>query len=382
MNKNKVFTLLANDIPFEPNYNLIKDKIKINQIEEKEYKIKNRNFKIKFIGILSLMVLIILGGFLIFSDSKINYKEMSNILIYNNDKEFVDHYDCIFVAKVVKELETKQYDGTGMDIPYTFYQFSLVEVLKGKLDVTDNVLCFYGGNSGYKQMELFKTNDIMLDEEQFYLLFANKVAKESKRNNINDLVLSNNNQKIKMIDYNGDKLLSEQSTNILSVIKRYRNIINKTLGNEILNIETITNKKEMKNIFDFVAIIKINSPTVFNSNGDGIYSEIVSSSYSIEILECFKGNTKDINSILYCYGTNYWPGELYFENYVDILENDNVYLLFADICENNINNTRVNSGDLIIKDNYQIISLKNYDINKNYVKQSEEIINVIKEYIE
>ena len=138
----------------------------------------------------------------------------------------------------------------------------------------------------------------------------------------------------------------------------------------------------MKNIFDFVAIIKINSLTVFNSNGDGIYSEIVSSSYSIEILECFKGNTKDINSILYCYGTNYWPGELYFENYVDILENDNVYLLFADICENNINNTRVNSGDLIIKDNYQIISLKNYDINKNYVKQNEEIINVIKEYIE
>lgn len=382
MNKNKVFTLLANDIPFEPNYNLIKDKIKINQIEEKEYKIKNRNFKIKFIEILSLMVLIILGGFLIFSDSKINYKEMSNILIYNNDKEFVDHYDYIFVAKIVKELETKQYDGTGIDIPYTFYQFSLVEVLKGKLDVTDNVLCFYGGNNGYKQMELFKTNDIMLDEEQFYLLFANKVAKESKRNNINDLVLSNNNQKIKMIDYNGDKLLSEQSTNILSVIKRYRNIINKTLGNEILNIETITNKKEMKNIFDFVAIIKINSLTVFNSNGDGIYSEIVSSSYSIEILECFKGNTKDINSILYCYGTNYWPGELYFENYVDILENDNVYLLFADICENNINNTRVNSGDLIIKDNYQIISLKNYDINKNYVKQNEEIINVIKEYIE
>ena len=30
MNKNKVFTLLANDIPFEPNYNLIKEHVTIN----------------------------------------------------------------------------------------------------------------------------------------------------------------------------------------------------------------------------------------------------------------------------------------------------------------------------------------------------------------
>ena len=173
----------------------------------------------------------------------------------------------------------------------------------------------------------------------------------------------------------------EQKQNILTTINRYKNIIDRTLGNEMLKIEQYQEKKDLYNAFDYVSIIKVNNFISVDTKGNGVHSEIVSSYYSVEVLMNFKKETNATKKNLYCYGTDFWNNEKEYSHFVDLLKEGSVYLLLANECLNNESNTRLNLGDFEVMDNYQLVELKDYQIEKNYEKQKDEIKRIINEYI-
>ena len=95
----------------------------------------------------------------------------------------------------------------------------------------------------------------------------------------------------------------------------------------------------------------------------------------------FKKETNATKKNLYCYGTDFWNNEKEYSHFVDLLKEGSVYLLLANECLNNESNTRLNLGDFEVMDNYQLVELKDYQIEKNYEKQNDEIKRIINEYI-
>ena len=385
MKKNKIFKSLENDIPFVPDYSTIQDKIQIDQYTKKELKEKKYILKFTFVSIITILIFVAAATFGIsykIKEPKIKYVEQSNVQIFNHDKEFVDNYENIFVGKVLEEVQVKQYDGTGMDIPYTFYKVEQIYILKGNKNYDNNLLCFYGGYKNQMEIELLKNNDELVEKEQYYLFFVNiNKDNSSTRIGLNDYIISNNNQKILLENYDVDKELINQNQNVLTIVNRYNNVINKNLANEKLDIKEYKDKKEIYDAFTFVSIIRVRDFVPFNTNGEGIYSEIVSSYYKVEVLKNFKNNVDDITKNLYCYGTNFWDNVYKDSHCVDVLKNDSVYLLLANECSDNENNTRIKIGDFVIMSNYQLVELKDYQIEKSYEKQNNIIKEIIDEYM-
>lgn len=384
MKKNKVFNSFKKDIPFEPNYVDIKNNIEMDQYTTKETIEKKRFFQPRFASILALLILftgIAFGTMYSFGELKIKYVDQSNVLIYKHDKEFIDNFDYIFVGKVREEVQTKQYDGTGMDLPYTLFGVEQVHILKGEKDNSNNLLCFIGGHKNKKELELLKNNNELIEVGRYYLFFANKNDDPSSRIGLNNYILSDNIQKILLEEYEDNKEITEQKQNILTTINRYKNIIDRTLGNEMLKIEQYQEKKDLYNAFDYVSIIKVNNFISVDTKGNGVHSEIVSSYYSVEVLMNFKKETNATKKNLYCYGTDFWNNEKEYSHFVDLLKEGSVYLLLANECLNNESNTRLNLGDFEVMDNYQLVELKDYQIEKNYEKQKDEIKRIINEYI-
>ena len=60
-----------------------------------------------------------------------------DIQVYDHDKAFIDKHEYVFIAKVNDLVKTKQYDGTGTDIPYTFYSIDQIEFIKGEKQVNE-----------------------------------------------------------------------------------------------------------------------------------------------------------------------------------------------------------------------------------------------------
>ena len=385
MKKNKIFKSLENDIPFVPDYSTIQDKIQIDQYTKKELKEKKYILKFRFVSIITILIFVVAATFGIsykIKEPKIKYVEQSSVQIFNHDKEFVDNYENIFIGKVLEELQVKQYDGTGMDIPYTFFKVEQIYILKGNKNYDNNLLCFYGGYKNQMEIELLKNNDELVEKEQYYLFFVNiNKDNSSTRIGLNDYIISNNNQKILLENYDVDKELINQNQNVLTIVNRYNNIINKNLANEKLDIKEYKDKKEIYDAFTFVSIIRVRDFVPFNINGEGIYSEIVSSYYKVEVLKNFKNNVDDITKNLYCYGTNFWDNVYKDSHCVDVLKNDSVYLLLANECSDNENNTRIKIGDFVVMSNYQLVELKDYQIEKSYEKQNNIIKEIIDEYI-
>lgn len=385
MKKNKIFKSLENDIPFVPDYSTIQDKIQIDQYTKKELKEKKYILKFGFVSIITIFIFVAAATFGIsykIKEPKIKYVEQSSVLIFNHDKEFVDNYENIFVGKVLDEVQVKQYDGTGMDIPYTFFKVEQIYILKGNKNYDNNLLCFYGGYKNKMEIELLKNNDEIVEKEQYYLFFVNiNKDNSSTRIGLNDYIISNNNQKILLENYDENKELINQNQNVLTIVNRYNNIINKNLANEKLDIKEYKDKKEIYDAFTFVSIIRVRDFVPFNANGEGIYSEIVSSYYKVEVLKNFKNNVDDIMKNLYCYGTNFWDDVYKDSHCVDVLKKDSVYLLLANECSDNENNTRIKIGDFVVMSNYQLVELKDYQIEKSYEKQNNIIKEIIDEYM-
>lgn len=382
--KNKVFNSFAKNIPFVPEYSIIKNKIEMEQYCKMERKVKNKFSQLRFAGVVILLVLCMVGIFstiYTLSELKIKYVEQSNVLLYNHDKEFVDSFEFVFVGKVKEEIQTKQYDGTGMNLPYTFYSFEVVHTLKGNKDSSNSLLCFFGGYKNQKKLELLKNNDELIETERYYLFFANRNDDSMSRVGLNNYIISDNIQKVLLDEYDGSRKLIDQNQDILTIINRYTNIINETLGNDILEIEDYEEKKDIYDAYDYVSIIKVNHYISVDTSGEGIYSEIVSAYYSITVLMNFKKETDLFSKNLYCYGTDFWNNEDERSHYVNLLEGDSVYLLLANECSDNKDNTRMNVGDFVVMDNYQLVQFNDYQINQSYEKQNDNIKMVIDEYI-
>ncbi len=346
---------------------------------------KRKSHKKIIVFFISLILVILISvGILWVTGAHLLSTTSRDIQVYDHDKAFIDKHEYVFIAKVNDLVKTKQYDGTGTDIPYTFYSIDQIEFIKGEKQSDESLLCFYGGRKYIFFYSLLNSNDERIQENEYYLFIANQKAKNSTNRRIgkNDFIITNNDQKILLNGYNPNLSLTEQNDNIQFIISRYQNIVNQQIGNESLNIPSFSSKEELVNYFDYITIVQIHEPFIRHSNGNGMGSEIPAVAYRFGSCHYLKGSLLEGNNkALYCYGTNFWEDEgKTFDHYVSLLNQDEVYLMFANTKEKDCQNTRIGENDFVIMDNYQLILLENYDINQTYDKQSAAIMNLIQEY--
>jgi len=377
--KNDFIKLIEQEIEFEPDFNDIKNQIKTNKYISQNKLNKNKIlFKYSFITI-SIILIMVLGIFL--SPTRYRYKDI-NKLIYYNDYELIEAYDNVMMVQIVDEIETKNYDGTGMDIPYTFYSYKIIKILKGEQVFNQSRICFYGGKKSIKETVLLRNNNELFEINEVYLIFSNKknINSNNERIEENDLIISDNEQKILLKDYNMLLSFDEQELSINYIINRYQNIINKEIGNNYLDIIIPQTIEELVNNNDYVSIIKIENERIREQYNYGLGSDVASTSYRIKIIQNFKNS--DLSEVLYCYGTNFWENDKKFENYVSKLEKGGIYLVIANKKNKDCENNLISENDLVVMDNIQLVKLDGYDIEKNYTKQSEQIIKNVEEYIQ
>lgn len=388
--KKKFIESITSDVSFNQDYSSIKDKINLDYLEKSTITMSKR---LKYALVLSILLVFLLSFSIIILNgkNKVSYID-SNIILYDNDKEFVDAHDFIFVAKVEKLQYVKGYDGTGTDIPYSFYSYSNpVYLKKTSQTINDNLLCFYGGKNKIFGTELLRTNSVMLEEGSYYLFFVNqKNGSTNKRINDEDFIIHSNIQKIKLDSFDYTKSLISQNKIIQPLINRYLNIINKNININMLNTPTFLDKEVLVNAHDYMAIIYIEGPSyeILNDSFKSEYmsstlnqsAEIVSSIYEINVLDYLKGTASYISNRLYCYNTNYWNEVVKPADSINVLNKGDVYLMIANINETIEDNLRIENGDFVVMRNYQLIKLENYDIEKNYKKQEQNILDIINNY--
>lgn len=395
---------ILSKVPFEPKYDVIKEQVDVNQYVDKKVAVKIKTLSIKQAMILTLSILILFVGVFLFLDNKFNIGKLSDsignakiktvyissdIILYENDYELVNAFDYVFVGKIIEEVETKQYDGTGTNIPYTFYKYKEVEFLKGEIPEKEGLMCFYGGLESKYQKHLFNWNDEILEEGKYYLFLTNKRVENSvnKRIGENDYILGHNYQKILLEGYDEEKSINEQNKNINYTINRFLNIINKELHNEVFAIPTFNSKEELVAYYDYIAIIQISySMSIFDLESSGDGSDIPAARYKFTRLYAYKESDSTISSYegnIYAYGTNFWENEKSFENYTPVLEDGGYYLIFVNKKDSNDQNTRIDNEDYVLYGIDQIIKLDEivvnenlyYQVNENYYNKDKEEVN-------
>jgi hypothetical protein len=63
----------------------------------------------------------------------------------SNIKEQVNSHEVIFVAEIKKTRAIKEYDGSGIELPYTSYDVKVIEVLKGDFKSKNVEITYFGG---------------------------------------------------------------------------------------------------------------------------------------------------------------------------------------------------------------------------------------------
>lgn len=380
--KKQIINELNNKTEFNSNYKDIKYKVDTSQYICN----KKRNVQFGMKTLISFIMIILIFStifYFSFSEPKVKYID-SDIDIPENDKVFVDGSEYVFIGKINQKEETKQYKGKGTDIPYTFYSVEYVHFLKGELLSEDSKICFYGGEGAFNTIELLTHNDEVLIEEEYYLFLCNDKTKNSTNDRIgeNDYIINCNFQKKLLNNYDPNKTFDEQNDNITLLINRYKNIIEKNIGNDKIDIPSFSSNKEMASYFDYVLIIEVNELYLETDISYGENSDIVSCRYNINSFIFLKQKDENVRvGGLYCYGVNFWSEDLKYKNYVNELEDGCFYLLFANQANENANNSRIREDDFIVMDNYQIIKLEDFDINKSY-KNQENIMSIISKYID
>lgn len=309
--------------------------------------------------------------------------------IYYTDYDLVSSSDYIFIARLGEKKSVKLYDGTGYKIPYTFYSIEQIEFIKGKKVSDDSQLCIYGYwfTKNTTNSKFFSLNS----EHPYLLIFANRKKGNDKfysRVGKNDFIIGYDNQLVELETYNKYRSLNEQSSSIKRIIQRYVNIMNKDIANEILNVKDYETKEELVNASDFVGIVKIQEMDDINCKNYGLGSAIPTIKYFIDLLETFKNNIftrppKLPDRLgLVTYGVNYWEDEgITFDHYVSLLDNNTYYLVLANRENLEINNSLIYHFDFVVMDNYQLVKLDNYQEALDFEQQSEEIKNLVNQYI-
>lgn len=372
MKSNKIISVINEEIIFNPEYKNIRNKINVNQyIKEENNKI---NYKL-ISAFASLCLVVIVSISLFFNSSKIKYIS-SNIVTYNLDKEVVDAYNHIFVAKVNSKIN-KHDKNNPYKVPNSYYDIKIIDVLKG--EKIDKDLCFYGGETSLKNKIYLKENDELIKENEYYLFFTN--VKDD------NYIVARNDQKIELSDYDENLSMTNQLGSNKYIIKRYLNVVNKIISEYTEETIVLPSKKELAKLYSYNSIVKINNiiPTDTFTNGEG--SEVPTVFYNISILKNFKDESLEGN--LCCFGVDYWYEEgvnISYPKGVKLIKENEVYFLIANKKENVLksyikNNERIDKKDYVVEGNYQLIKLNDYDETKDFTKQSNEIIQIINEYL-
>ena len=396
----KTSEYILSQVPFEPKYDEIKDQIDVNQYVEKKVTVKIRTLNIIQKMAIALTVLILFVGIFFVIDNKINVGKLSDSIgnpnirtknihsdveIYANDYELIKTFDYVFIGQVIEEVETKQPDGKGITVPYTFYKVKEMQFLKGEKPEKEGLICFYGGMQSKNFRVLCEYNDELLIEKQYYLFLMNKRAENSvnsTRIGENDYVLARNDQKVLLNGYDENKSFLEQSENINYTISRVSNIINKELNNYSFKIPTFNSVEEIVAYYDFINLVKVYPSGVFDLEGGGMGSEIPAALYGYNFMYTYKynGNSSSYKKI-YAYGTNFWEGEKVFENYTPLLEDGGCYLIFANKKDSNDQNNRIKGDDYVLYGIHQIVKIDESILNEYfYDKSSEEVKKFIESY--
>ncbi|MCK9536364.1 MAG: hypothetical protein M0R05_02050 [Bacilli bacterium] len=367
-----VTDLISDSVYIDSNYKKNTGKA----LSENNYKKGVKNMPIKILLLMSI-VLIAVGTFLVLFTGKTicNPKE---VILFDTDKVFVDSHDYVFIAKIDKKLFTKRYSGgEGDDIPYTFYQISIIDFLKGNGDIKAQ-LCFYGGTDILKNLILNKSNDILPIKNEYYLFFANKRSANSNNNRIgpDNFIIAQNIQKIQLNGYNKEKKYTDQNSDINLIIRRYLNVINKDIyGDEKINIPIYANDSELVDAFDYIFIAQINNTIPVDTSTFG--SSVATVFYYSRILYYLKGSD-DWHGRLCFYGIDYWDDDAAALHMPSL---NNYYLIFANKKDINSENSRVNENDYMILADYQIVLLEGYDEELYYLNQNDDIIFILDKYI-
>ena len=132
--KNKLEKIIDNNLSCNLNYDKLSDKINFDQYLSVEKNKSKRILKPILICVI-ITIVITLGCSLLFIPSTKYIR--NDIMIYYSDKEFVDTFDYIFIAKINKEVKTKNCVNTGTPVPYTFYSYYIIKKIKGE-DIDNN----------------------------------------------------------------------------------------------------------------------------------------------------------------------------------------------------------------------------------------------------
>lgn len=351
---------IVSGISLEPHYKDIENKIDCKRLVD--IKKEKRVFKPKLLILATSVCLVLMFSFLILNQNRINYKESDSFVTLETEKDLVQYYDNIFVATVEENVGTKKYDGTGTNIPYTFYDISIIEILKGEENDASR-LCFYGGKDYLNTWTLIRDNDELLEIGETYLFFANKTKGNNNRVQSEDYILTINQQKILLHDYDKNVDINMQQQNIKNILTRYRSVVNKDYDFGIA-CPTFASKQEMVEYYDHICIATFSSFEVNLNDTDYAFPRLV---YDISVINGFTENCS-VSNIAF-EGVNYW----YDENNLGLSQpkNDIVYLVF-------FNDLEENTG--IIISNYQLVPLIGYDIEKTFAKQDATIVELVTSY--
>lgn len=169
-------------------------------------------------GLVALILLIALLGFiLMLAARKGRCIEQAEHLVYFKDiSEAAEWADYVFIARVEKKLYTKQYDGTGFRMPYSYYSLADIQFLKGE-DACDKLL-FYGGYSLWNQLIVFEDNTELPRPGEYYLFTVRKANAENTRVEADSYTVITKAQMLPLEDYIPDAGFDDQ--NDITSVKR------------------------------------------------------------------------------------------------------------------------------------------------------------------
>lgn len=112
-----------------------------------------------------LLIMFVIMVSIVPSLNKVHAKSIESNNIMKYSANYVDDYDRAdllelfdysFIGKVASEMGTSQYNGNGMEIPYTFFSVDVIEVKKGEFNSSNVIIKFYGGYDESNTLHLFQ----------------------------------------------------------------------------------------------------------------------------------------------------------------------------------------------------------------------------------
>jgi hypothetical protein len=206
-------------------YEQIKDKVIITKNFSRSRFLTQR---FKFVAIFFLIAL--LGGvFLMVATNKVIYRDNEDVIVnFFNVEEVVGWADNVFIAQVEQKMYTKQYDGTGQHMPYTYYSLTNINYFKGEGDNTGKLL-FYGGYDFLNNLIVFSDNDTLPEAGEYYIFIVRKVTPSNSnlRAEPNSFYVQSKGQMLLLNGYIPDRPIQEQSKANQKIVKPYLQALEK-----------------------------------------------------------------------------------------------------------------------------------------------------------